>query len=345
MSSVCLPSPAAERKRAAVAVPSHWAGLDAARWIAAYAIVALHALRSPALEPWRVLARFAVPFFVAACVLLVLEGVRRHPQRTVAQYARGRFVRIYLPFLAWSAVYLAFKMVKGRLLPEQPNDYPGWNILWMGAFYHLWFMPFILVVSLLACLVGKATAGDQRRRRGAAAPAALAGLLLALPPVATALARHGEYAQLVFGAAPAALLAVAIGCACRRGAPCLPLPLAVLFFAASLLSLWIFGRGVLLENVAGVSLLLLALRPAAEEKGISPIFATFLHRVAQLPPLAYGIYLSHLLPIKVCEACAAKLHLPVDGKLDLAVFLISVVASTALAWGLYKLRPLRWLVA
>src|ERR1043165_5782748 len=121
------------------------ASFDAARLVAAYCIVWLHSLRSAELAPWNILGRFAVPFFAAAAVFFVIESVRHQPGRTFAEYARNRFRRIYVPFLAWSGIYLVFKLIKSLLVPDQPNDFPGIEALWTGTFFHLWFMPFVLI--------------------------------------------------------------------------------------------------------------------------------------------------------------------------------------------------------
>ena len=140
-----------------------------------------------------VLTRFAVPFFVAACVFLVFQGVRRKPQRAFLEYARSRFVRIYLPFLAWSAVYLAFKAIKSVSLPEQPNQYPsGLHVLWAGGFYHLWFMPFILVVSLAAFALAKAVYGREWWRWPVAITLLAAGLAIGLPRIAGILSPNSD---------------------------------------------------------------------------------------------------------------------------------------------------------
>ena len=127
---------------------STWPGSSAA-----YAIIWLHAPHIARLDDSRAIGRFAVPLFVMITILMVFESLARNPQQGLITYARSRFVRLYLPFMAWNGIYLAFKLLKGRLLPGEPNDYPGAEILWVGACWHLWFLPFILVVSLLAFAV------------------------------------------------------------------------------------------------------------------------------------------------------------------------------------------------
>ena len=186
MSATCLEPTGVERPvpadRGGGATRPRWATFDLARLLAAYAIVWVHASRLPALQSSKALGRFAVPFFVFGAVFFVIDGLRRRPWRGFAEYARSRFVRIYLPFLAWSVVYLGLKLVKAALLPEQPNDMPGWSLFWAGSFYHLWFMPFILVVSLAAFGLGKAVLGRPRAEAALAAGCAVAGLAVALAP-------------------------------------------------------------------------------------------------------------------------------------------------------------------
>src|SRR5262245_42133733 len=99
---------------------SRLAWLDFSRLFAAYSIVWLHALRSPQLGSWTILGRFAVPFFTASAVFFVIDGLRRHPDRTLREYTVNRFLRIYFPFLAWSLIYLVFKATKKIVLPDEP---------------------------------------------------------------------------------------------------------------------------------------------------------------------------------------------------------------------------------
>jgi peptidoglycan/LPS O-acetylase OafA/YrhL len=97
-----------------------------------------------------------------------------------------------------------------------------------------------------------------------------------------------------------------------------------------------FGRSNLVENAAGICLLIAALQPTA------PSWVTKLGRFGSA---AFGIYLAHLLVIKVCEAVATKLHWPISWQLDLATFAVAAVGSTWLAWELARHRRTRWLAA
>lgn len=99
---------------------------------------------------------------------------------------------------------------------------------------------------------------------------------------------------------------------------------------------WRFGRNALAENLAGLSCVLVALAPWSTR---------LLSRIGQMGPKAYGIYLSHLLFIKSAEAVLNKLHVPATPSLDVGVFALAVVGSTALSWVLARFRATRWLVA
>ena len=78
---------------------------------------------------------------------------------------------------------------------------------------------------------------------------------------------------------------------------------------------------------------------------LGPIPAAWVGRLSRLGPLSYGIYLSHLLFIKVLEAAATKLQWAVSWQLDAAIFAGSTVLSTLLAWALVQRRCTRWLAA
>src|SRR4051794_7968088 len=153
---------------------------DFARLVAIYSIVWLHTLRSPALISWTVLGRFAVPFFAAGAAFFVVDGLRRQPARPLGEYALGRVRRIYLPFLAWSGIYLVFKWVKSAVLPDQPNDFPGISALWTGTFFHLWFMPFVLLATLAVFVVGREVINHPRTQWFACAVLLASGLACAI---------------------------------------------------------------------------------------------------------------------------------------------------------------------
>lgn len=320
--------------------PPRRVSLDLARLLAVYAIVWIHTPRSEMLTGATSLARFAIPFFVFAAIFFVFESLRRHPERTFARYFRSRFLRIYVPFLAWSGIYLLFKGAKSLLLPEQPNEYPGIEILWIGSFYHLWFMPFILAVSLVAFLVAKMVLPWRRLGQIVAMLCwAVAILLASLPLPMTPSEASREYLFLIFNATPAVLMGIGLAILSgplsklfeHRGATLFGL----LLFLGATVAVFCLGRGRLLETFAGLGFMLISL---------APLQSASLARFAKLGRLAYGIFLSHLLLIKVAEAVASKIKISTSWEVDLGIFLLAVVGSTFLAWLLSRSSRTRWLV-
>ena len=47
-----------------------------------------------------------MPFFILAALFFLFDGLRRDPARRYGPYVAGRFKRVYVPFLIWSALAL-----------------------------------------------------------------------------------------------------------------------------------------------------------------------------------------------------------------------------------------------
>jgi hypothetical protein len=236
-------------------------------------------------------------------------------------------------------IYLAFKAVKGLALPNQPNDFPGLEFLWVGSFYHLWFLPFIFVTSIAVFCLGKVVIGKPAAELTAAMLCLATGEGFALAPVPPGLA--GGQIELVWHALPAVFWGITLSVAFHRGAArwlqTSASALVGLTVAVSCIAwTWRFGRNTLAENVAGLSCVLVALAPWSTR---------MLARIGAMGPRAYGIYLSHLLFIKSAEAVLNKLHVSPTPAVDIGVFGLAVLGSTALTWVLGHFRATRWLVA
>lgn len=308
--------------------------------LAAYGIVWIHVPQSAAAVKTIAMMRFAVPFFVAISVFFVLYANLTKPPRSLAGYLGTRARRIYVPFLAWSGIYLCFKWVKLFVTPDQPNDFPGWEVWFVGSAYHLWFLPFIFVVSVLYFFVAQTI----RQRPEAIFPASVC--LLAAGGLMAYVADHSAQLPLLDGlrymlqALPAALWSGCLTLLYCRGnwrqlidptTTCIALAIFLACLSVSLSD----DRKIWAECTSGIALLVVACGSSVP-RGV--------RHLEPLAQFAYGIYLSHLLVIKVLEVGYKKLNCTSSWELDVATFMITACASTLLTFLLHRSRYSRWLV-
>jgi surface polysaccharide O-acyltransferase-like enzyme len=317
---------------------TNYPNLDAARVLAAYAVIWIHTARCPEMMPSVALGRFAVPFYLAAAVLLIIQGARRGRQRRFLAYLGHRSRRLLLPFAAWSGLYLLLKAIKYVALPNQPNDFPGAEALLVGTAYHLWFLPFLFAVSVVVYWLG-ALLSTPRTRGPVLVVALVSGLGWSLLPVPTTSPRW-EAVQFMWLALPGVCWAVVLATVWtywpeRRRHTSWWRGLAVLLWTAATCWLWSTARQPLAEAMAGLAFLCLAL----DERTLRG--AAWL---GQFAPLAYGVYLSHLLWIKIGEAVFQHIGQPRTAAADLALFALVAWLSTVTAWLLSRWQRTRWLL-
>ncbi|MBN1911775.1 MAG: acyltransferase [Pirellulales bacterium] len=314
--------------------------LDLCRFLGAAAIVWLHTVRSPELLPSTAIGRFAVPFFTLATVFFVFEGIRHRPDRTWGQYARGRLARIGLPFVAWTLVGLAYQACLAWGL-GRPVEWKGVRLLWEGSTYNLWFLSFLLAVNLAVFPLGMATHDRPRMRGAVAMAAALLGIAIASVPGAMVLSIENDYWRFVVCALSSVFWGVGLALfwswpASRVLERNASTALGGLLFLAATIGLWrVGGRMPLLESLAGLGVMIVALRP-----GLGKTPASW----RKLGALAFGIYLAHPLFMSVYDGLAKRL--PVDRlawQYDVGLFVLVLGSSVLLAWLLHRYRWTRWL--
>lgn len=314
---------------------------DLLRFAAAVGIIWIHAtldVPSPRAHDSAWLARSAVPFFTCGAVLFAITSWARNPERRFGSYLLSRILRLYVPFLVWSAIYLALKHKSHD--PSRVN--PGWRVLWDGGAYHLWFLPFILVVTVAFAPL----AGLMRRRETAVAlgvAAVLAGCLIALlPSPFRYMAGRADILYLGWRALPASLWAIPLAALAlsRRADELRSRAVAATGAALAIgctFALLFAGPHPLLQNAAGFGLVLVGLCACDAS---TPLFA----RLAKLGKLAMGVYLVHLLFIGACRSLAAR-H-GGSATLGFAAWatVVALVCSAAVTWLLLRVKWLRWLV-
>jgi peptidoglycan/LPS O-acetylase OafA/YrhL len=310
--------------------------LDSLRVLGIVGVVWIHCTDVLCLDDWERLGRFAVPFFTAASALFVFKWVSCRPQGDFRSYFIARLLRIYLPFLGWSAIYSLMKLLGAE---ERPSL--AISVLWTGTCTHLWFLPFLLVMNFAVYFVARTTVRWPRAAPVAGGAALILGTLVAFHRTPAFLLPASEGASHTFAwgwlALPSALWAIFLaatyggwdlrGLSAKRGA-LLGLALAVLAEARVVA----LGRTSWAENLAGVGCLLVAFGPCPGR--LTAFFAP-------LGKLSYGVYLSHAAVMHVVLQSAQVLHLP---RPPLSfVMPVVLVGAYGLAWSFRKCSLTSWL--
>lgn len=319
-------------------------GLDSARFVAIAGAIFLHTVESPELSAVRSIGSFGVPFFIFAAIYIQAASLDRSAGRTLDEYLYSRAKRLLLPFLAWNAIYYFALAAKHVLISRTglPAIDPTW--LWVGVGYHLWFLPFLMLVTACTAVLHRTCA----RRAGSwwtvVVGCALAGVVLSLvprpwfilDPFADA---AGYFVLLAWRATPSVCLAVALGWALSR----YPLPkraMPLLAGLGALLTLVMLGlqisRGYSRfdRTLSGLGWMLVALAPWR---------GAIVSKTASLGRLSYGMYLSHALFVEGTQTAFRVLGFAPSVAIDLTVFAVAIIGSASLAAALARSKRLSWL--
>jgi surface polysaccharide O-acyltransferase-like enzyme len=332
--------------------------IDVVRLFAAASVVFVHASKSVTLAPFCHSLRFAVPFFLFASLYYQSLSLRRNPDRPLHRYVRNRFKRLYLPFLAWSLIYLLARDAKRLALLDVAAIKLHLAMLWTGTEYHLYFLPLLLLFSILLATVHWALLRHSRAWRWPLIVLAVAaGLLIAMAHVPASwderfvlvsnggktLADNPTYA-LLWGwrAMPAGLWALAFAWLMTAGTVVYAVPASLGIAGLGLAivcSVWQvrYGIQVIPRALTGLGTMLPALTPW---KWSGPTFAL----LARWGRYGYGIYLCHVLVVEAVRAVAARLlHRGPSVPMDLAIFVLGFLGSVVLVLSLGKSPRLAWL--
>lgn len=150
---------------------SHRSSIELLRLVAALGIVWFHMQAPGARIAYSALSLFLILTAFFAAETAIRGGGTR--------FWAGRVRRIALPWLAWSVFYLVLDWVRyGGLAPELSLDDP--LLLLIGLSIHLWFLPFVLIISGPIRLVARRIQSSRAALGSAvgAVPLALAGFYL-----------------------------------------------------------------------------------------------------------------------------------------------------------------------
>jgi probable poly-beta-1,6-N-acetyl-D-glucosamine export protein len=304
---------------------------DRLRVVAIAAVVAIHTLmvyrgRVPTTAPVALidaLLHFAVPVFFFVSGALVWSRPLPDGPGAYVRFLRGRAYRVLLPYLAWSAVYLAILAAWGHPTSGFPAGPEGWTatltaapilLLTGRAWYHLYFVPALLFFYLLTPLASRAIARKPEwllaaayavRAEGGAAVFAAANRLGGSPLLTLAATVTTHLSDVVLGAWFAMRMQAVLPRLRRWWPASLAVGTAVLL--ARMLALLPKGLPAIAAGSvvpAGMALQVLGLAglafaiPANERRDA---FA------ARLAALSYGVYLVHPLLVLAWNGCVTAL--------------------------------------
>jgi peptidoglycan/LPS O-acetylase OafA/YrhL len=115
--------------------------LERLRFVAVFGIVWFH-FEHIAL---RTIAYSGLPVFLLLSSALV---ARHDGSGGFAEFAKKKWARLMVPWLAWCAVYAFPKMFEVAIRHEQVSQVFTWTMVLGGTRAHLWYLPFVFAVSL-----------------------------------------------------------------------------------------------------------------------------------------------------------------------------------------------------
>ncbi len=335
--SIAIPTTVAKSTSLTRATDDRFPCLDLTRFFAAMAVIWIHAATSDALVDSTRLARFAVPFFIATAAFFTVYKPTRN--RSWIGFVQSKLVRLYGPFVVWSVVYFALKLLKRFLVPSAPCELGSVWFFVEGTAYHLWFIPFLLIATCVLFALNLWLSEHARWNHAVAYLLATTGLLLVLPLHRYPLIDANFTWMLL--ATPSLLWGAALGIAARSDSSSLQQrPFLATLAVASFVVLLVMTarqsqRNPILENGAGLLIMIAALW--------APALAVP-HWLLALGRCSFGIYLSHLLFIKVLEPVFAKLGTGPSPLQDVTIFGIALMCAAGVSYLLSQYRRTRWLV-
>src|SRR3977135_820069 len=84
----------------------------------------------------RPLVTFTVPFFISIALYFFIRKVMRISELTLREL---NFERLLIPYIAWTAIYVALRIVKYRAHSDPHMDSPLAIVLYGGGALHLYF--------------------------------------------------------------------------------------------------------------------------------------------------------------------------------------------------------------
>lgn len=316
--------------------------LDTARVVAAMGIVWVHASTSAAGQLLYPLGTFGVPFYTFIALLFMARSLTRENARSLGQYVMSRFFRIYTPFLFWSAAYVSMGIAKATAKHEA-LPHLSWSVLYAGGFEHLWFLPFLMIVTIAGAVIVSAVKHSSAARVGVAAALIALGTAACFLKEPAWIARRTDdlyFWRFAFRALPTVFWSIALALlTVLKGKLPRTTPAMATGGALLLASALLFGSIItpvpVLRSLSGLGCLIVALMPFS---------SSLLAPIGKLGRHSYGIYLSHVVFLRVIVLITERYHTPASLTLDIVSFVIAFAGASVLSVLLSQSAWTRWTV-
>jgi surface polysaccharide O-acyltransferase-like enzyme len=273
----------------------------------------------------------------------VVYAARRHADRSLVWFAGHRTWRLYGTFVVWSAMYFGARGVNYVLFHKKTELDWRWDLFFFGTTYHLWFLPYLLIVTLATLPLVRFALRSHAAMVGTAVCLVLAAMCLLLlpePEMFTIGGRSAAPAFQIYSRFPGFLIGLAIGLWMLAGfRPNVQLRHALVCVAFIVLAMYLSLTTELprhiLNRLGATAAFIVALAPWQ-----GPI-ARFLGGMGRL---AFGVYLCHVLFVEGFISAASGAKLAPSFGLDMAIFLAALASSFAFVYGVRKTRWLAWLI-
>lgn len=345
--SISPPLGAASDVAVSTSAAPRLAFLDATRLLAAAGVVCIHAVQSEPGQALYPVGMFGVPFYILVAMLFMARKLTRDPSIPLSQYVASRFTRVYVPFLAWSAVYVLLAEAKSMLIDHRLPELPI-SILWAGGHQHLWFLPYLMCVTVFGAMLVRSLYRTTVARWIAIVCLAILGVVVALVPephwvAGRVVAGDLEFWRYGLRALPSVCwaLAIALATASHGSLPRTTGVLAAMGAVGFVVATWLYWPVVthlpemtrLLRACEGVSVLMLALWP---------VRAPLLERIGVLGRHSYGVYLSHIVFVRLAVLWLAHYHVTPSIGVDVGIFLFALCGAVTLTVLMSRSRYTRW---
>lgn len=322
--------------------------LDAMRLVATAGVIWAHC---PGTGPWRqwgLLGRFGVPFYLMAAILFMTRSFAKNPDRSVISYLALRARRVLIPFLAWDAIHYLFSEAKRVVLNQPPRVWNASELI-QGVSFHLWFLPFLFMVTVIAAPSIRLALRNRAVWMVTTLLFSILGFAFLIIKEPYWLTMDRDLAPTVvfhnfWEALPAAMFAIPMALLF-----CKPLPhrtasimgwvgLVVCISGSVALALagYTYDHWLWFRTFSGIGLLFMAL---------CPLRGSFIRWMGYWGRMSFGIYLCHMIVMTMVHLALNKLHVnPVSPAADVFVFVTTFAGSSVMTWWMSRYAALAWIV-